>query len=69
MDPGRFDPQKDWERMLWAWLKETVAAGRIRAPIIWGMATRIFLACPPATCQALPANHVRQVPGGHDPER
>jgi hypothetical protein len=22
-DPGKFDLKKDWERMLWAWLKET----------------------------------------------
>ena len=68
-DPGQFDPRKDWERMLWAWLKETVAAGKIRAPIYLGYGDKdSFLRAHQLLAQALPADHVRRVPGGHDPE-
>ncbi len=68
-DPGPFDPQKDWERMLWAWLKETVAAGKIRAPIYLGYGDQdSFLRAHQLLAQVLPTNHVQRVPGGHDPE-
>ena len=68
-DPGQFDPKKDWERMLWAWLKETVAAGKISTPIYLGYGDKdSFLPAHQLLAQILPADHVRRIPGGHDPE-
>jgi len=68
-EPGQFDPKKDWERMLWAWLKETVAAGKISTPIYLGYGNKdSFLPAHQLLAQILPADHVRKIPGGHDPE-
>jgi hypothetical protein len=68
-DPGPFDPRKDWERMLWAWLKETVAAGKIRTPIYLGYGDKdSFTRAHQLLAQVLPADHVQRVSGGHDPE-
>ena len=68
-DPGQFDPKKDWERMLWAWLKETVTAGKISAPIYLGYGDKdSFIRAHQLLSQVLPADHVQRVLGGHDPE-
>ena len=68
-DPGQFDPKKDWERMLWAWLKETVSTEKNRVPVYLGYGDEdSFLRAHQLLAQILPADHVWRISGGHDPE-
>jgi pimeloyl-ACP methyl ester carboxylesterase len=50
-------------------VKETVAAGKIRAPIYLGYGDKdSFLPAHQLLAQILPADQVRRIPGGYDPE-
>jgi len=56
--------------MLWAWLKETVAAGKIRTPIYLGYGDKdSFLPAHQLLAQILPADHARRIPGGMTPKQ
>jgi len=67
-EPGTYDPDKNWQRMLWCWLKENVAENPSR-PIYLGYGRKDpYAAGQQLLARILPADHVFTVPGGHDYE-
>jgi pimeloyl-ACP methyl ester carboxylesterase len=66
--PGPYDPDEDWERMIWHWLQASYAGGSASG-------TPLFLAYGEADdyvegqrllADILPRDHVYRVDGGHD---
>jgi predicted esterase len=64
--PGAYDPDEDYQRMLWHWIKENVR-GDAPVPIYLGCGTEDGHAAANALlAELLPEDHVVQIPGGHD---
>jgi pimeloyl-ACP methyl ester carboxylesterase len=67
-EPGTFDPNKKWQRMLWRWLKHN-AAEHPTIPIYLGYGEKDrYVAGQRLLAQTLPPERVFTVPGGHDYE-
>ena len=67
-DPGTFNPHKQWQRMLWQWLKQNVAE-HPHIPIYLGYGrTDRYVEGQQLLAQILPSQRVFTVPGGHDYE-
>jgi pimeloyl-ACP methyl ester carboxylesterase len=64
--PGRYDPNKQWQRMLWDWLKHYPNAAPNCPPIIMGLATKdIYLKGHRLMADTLPNDQVFQTVGKH----
>jgi len=64
--PGPVDVTADWERFLWAWLKEYAARPDPVPPIYLGYGhSDFFFSQQQALARLLPAERVLVVPGGH----
>jgi len=67
-EPGNFDPEKKWQRMLWRWLKQNVAEHPTK-PIYLGYGEKDpYADGQRLLAQILPPDRVFTVPGGHDYE-
>ena len=67
-DPGNYDPDEEWQRMLWHWLKENVTGNSTR-PVYLGYGLKDpYVAGQALLGEILPAGHVFTVPGGHSYE-
>jgi pimeloyl-ACP methyl ester carboxylesterase len=65
-NPGTPGP-KDFERNVWAWIKELSLSGFESVPIYLGYGAKDrFAASNALLAEALPANHVVSLPGGHN---
>lgn len=67
-EPGKYDPNEDWQRMLWDSLKQ-IAAGEKKMPVelYLGYGTEdTFAAGQKLLADLLPRDHVIQISGGHD---
>jgi len=64
--PGNYDPDDDYQRMLWHWIKDNVS-GNSPVPIFLGYGTddRLAPGCA-LLAEVLPEDHVAQISGGHD---
>ena len=64
--PGEYDPDEDYQRMLWHWIKDNVPDG-FPVPIFlgYGADDRMAPGCA-LLAELLPKDHVVQIPGGHD---
>ena len=64
--PGDYDPDEDYQRMLWHWIKDNVG-GDAPVPIYLGCgAEDKFAPANTLLAELLPAERVVQIPGGHD---
>ncbi|GAB6082769.1 hypothetical protein JCM30471_16830 [Desulfuromonas carbonis] len=64
--PGAVDVKEDWERFLWAWLKEYAARPDPVPPIYLGYGSSdFFFSQQEVLARLLPAERVLVVPGGH----
>jgi pimeloyl-ACP methyl ester carboxylesterase len=68
-DPGEYDPNDDWQRMFWHWLKQC-SDGEIQMPSIYlGYGTEdTFATAQGLLGDILPGDHVFTTSGGHTPE-
>jgi pimeloyl-ACP methyl ester carboxylesterase len=69
-EPGDYDPEDDWERMLWQWFKEDFAGKSEAWPVIYlGYGDEDFL-LPGQRMLAtiLPPERVMEIPGDHGPD-
>lgn len=66
--PGVYDPEEDWERMLWHWIKENVANDQ-PAPVYlaYGEEDK-YVKAHDLLAAVLPANRVVHLHGGHNYE-
>jgi pimeloyl-ACP methyl ester carboxylesterase len=64
--PGDYDPDEDYQRMLWHWIKDNIN-GDAPVPIFLGCGTddEFAPACA-LLAELLPEDHVVSIPGGHD---
>jgi pimeloyl-ACP methyl ester carboxylesterase len=68
-EPGDFDPDKDWQIMLWDWLKTRSKVEWAGTPLYLGYGTEDDFAEAQNLLGAhLPPERVFTVPGGHTPE-
>jgi|GEM_PF-228145 len=64
--PGDYDPDKDYQRMLWHWIKDHVDGDR-PVPIYLGFGeSDRFAPANTLLAELLPPDHVMRIPGGHD---
>ena len=64
--PGDYSPDKDWQRMLWDWIKTEVAAQNT-LPIYLGFGDDdTYVESQKLLATALPADHIIIRQGGHD---
>jgi pimeloyl-ACP methyl ester carboxylesterase len=67
-DPGEYDPESDWQRMLWHWLKEEVADNRdMNIHISYGI-DDTYVKGQQLLADVLPSERVTSISGGHDYE-
>ncbi len=67
--PGEYDPEDDWNRMLWDWLKQYSENPSAWPPIYLGYGTEDrFHSAHRLLGQILPAERVYETQGGHTPE-
>ena len=65
-EPGPYDPNEDWERMLWDWLKQFTRAGAGPPPLYLGIARDdIYLTDHRLLAEALPPGRTLTVDGKH----
>ena len=69
-DPGEYNPDKDWQRMLWHWLKQYAdTPPRLKPEIYLGYGTEdTYVNAQRLLGDILPNNHVIITSGGHTPE-
>ena len=68
-DPGEYNPDNDWQRMLWHWLKDYSDNPRIKPAIYLGYGTEdTYVKAQRLLGDILPNNHVIITSGGHTPE-
>jgi pimeloyl-ACP methyl ester carboxylesterase len=68
-EPGPYDPNADWQIMLWDWLKTRSKTGWTGAPLYLGYGTEDgFVDAQNLLGANLPPDRVFTVPGGHTPE-
>ncbi|MEW6672436.1 MAG: alpha/beta hydrolase [Thermodesulfobacteriota bacterium] len=66
--PGLYDGQKDWQRLIWDWLKQYCAKPDGRTPIYLGVGNDDqYYDVQKLLADSLPANRVIAVEGGHSP--
>jgi pimeloyl-ACP methyl ester carboxylesterase len=66
--PGDYSPEKDWERMLWHWIKSEVANGKTQ-PVYLGFGREdTYAAAQELLATALPENHITRREGAHNYE-
>jgi len=64
--PGDYDPDEDYQRLLWHWIKDNVR-GNTPVPIFLGCGTEDeFAPANALLAELLPEGHVVNIPGGHD---
>lgn len=65
--PGEYDPNDDWERMLWHWLKQC-AEGQKQMPNLYlGFGRQDdFYPAHQLLSELLPKDHILSIDGGHD---
>jgi len=66
--PGEYSPNDDWQRMLWHWIKTTVATEN-RIPIYLGFGNSDpYAEAQQLLATALPGSHIIRLKGAHDYE-
>lgn len=66
--PGDYSPEKDWQRMLWHWIKTEVAAQKT-PPIYIGFGNDdTYVEAQKLFATALPTDRITRMEGGHDYE-
>ncbi len=64
--PGDYSPEKDWQRMLWHWIKSEVAKAKT-PPIYLGFGNDdMYVEAQKLLAENLPASHITRLEGGHD---
>ncbi len=64
--PGDYDPEKDWQRMLWHWIRMEVAHDKsVPIYLLYGEEDN-YVAAQRLLASVLPADRVASLPGGHD---
>jgi pimeloyl-ACP methyl ester carboxylesterase len=64
--PGNYSPDKDWQRMLWHWIKTEVAEQNT-PPIYLGFGNEdTYVEAQKLLATVLPADHTTSMKGGHD---
>ena len=65
-EPGDYDEEDDWQRMLWHWLKEYVRNGSVHPPIYLGIGTEdIYYRAQKLLASSLSPENVIEVSGKH----
>ena len=65
-EPGDYDEEDDWQRMLWHWLKEHIRHGNDHPPIYLGIGTEdIYYRAQKLLASSLSSGHVIKVSGKH----
>ncbi len=65
-EPGDYDEEDDWQRMLWHWLKEYIRHGNVHPPIYLGIGTEDFnYRSHKLLASALSPEHVIEISGKH----
>jgi len=65
-EPGDYDEEDDWQRMLWHWLKEYIRHDSVHPPIYLGIGTEDFnYRSHKLLASALSPEHVIEVSGKH----
>ncbi len=68
-DPGEYNPDKDWQRMIWHWLKQYANDQSLKPAIYLGYGTEdTYVKAQKLLADILPKNHVFTTSGGHTPE-
>ena len=66
--PGAYDPEEDWERMLWHWIKENVGNDQpVSVYLAYGEEDK-YAKAHALLAAVLPANRVVHIHGGHSYE-
>lgn len=64
--PGRYDPDKQWEKMFWHWIKDSVD-GKTTIPIFHGYGSSDeYIKGQNLLATVIPENRVIRIEGGHD---
>lgn len=65
--PGEYDPNDDWQRMFWHWLKQCANGEQPLPNIYLGFGTQDrFNPTHQLLCDVLPADHIFTIAGDHD---
>jgi hypothetical protein len=65
-DPGDYDPETDWQRMLWHWLKEHFSdAPMVDIHLAYGMQDP-YVEGQQLLAGIVPQEHIITIAGGHD---
>jgi pimeloyl-ACP methyl ester carboxylesterase len=68
-DPGEYDPNNDWQRMFWHWLKQSASSELLFPRLYLGYGTEDSFAAAHGLLGALlPHDHVFTTSGGHTPK-
>lgn len=68
-EPGKYDPNNDWQRMFWHWLKQDASSEHLFSRLYLGYGTEDSFAAAHGLLQALlPRDHVFTTSGGHTPK-
>jgi len=68
-DPGEYDPDNDWQRMLWHWLKKSAEDENVLPNLYLGYGTNDYLSTTHGLLKdILPPDHVFTTSGGHTPK-
>lgn len=68
-NPGEYDPEDDWERMFWSWLKEYATEQDTWPPVYLGYGKQdAYIQGQKLLAGILPPNRVFAIEGGHDPK-
>lgn len=68
-DPGEYDPDNDWQRMLWHWLKQSADGQHTFSKLYLGYGTEdSFATAQGLLGELLPRDHVLTISGGHTPK-
>lgn len=66
-EPGPYDGDEDWQRMIWDWLKQYCANPAGKTPIYLGLGNKDrYFAAQKLLADCLPKDRVISVDGGHD---
>ena len=67
--PGEYDPNDDWQRMFWHWLKQCSEGTKQRPVTYLGFGTEDgFNSAHQLLASQIPKDHVFRIAGGHDKE-
>ena len=67
-EPGPFKAEEDWERMLWQWMKTSIADNPDKMVYLGYGTDDPFKSSPQLLAALLPPNRVYAIEGGHDYE-